>query len=30
MHGMKPHTRDQVFELADIAREYGIQVTVGG
>jgi pyruvate formate lyase activating enzyme len=30
LHGVKPHTRDQVFELADIAREYGIQVTIGG
>jgi pyruvate formate lyase activating enzyme len=30
LHGVVPHTRDRVFELADIAREYGIEVTVGG
>jgi pyruvate formate lyase activating enzyme len=30
LHGVAPPGRDQVFELADIAREYGIEVTVGG
>ncbi len=30
LHSVRPHTKEQVFELADIAREYGIQVTVGG
>jgi pyruvate formate lyase activating enzyme len=30
MHGIAPHTREQVFECAEIAREYGIEVTVGG
>lgn len=30
LHGIAPHTKDRVFELADIARTYGIEVTVGG
>jgi pyruvate formate lyase activating enzyme len=30
LHGVKPHSKEQVFELADIARGYGIQVTIGG
>ncbi len=30
LHGIAPHTTDRVFELADIARKYGIEVTVGG
>ncbi|MHC1697444.1 MAG: glycyl-radical enzyme activating protein [Geobacteraceae bacterium] len=30
LHGVTPHNKDQVFELADIARTYGIEVTVGG
>lgn len=30
LHGVKPHSKEQVCELADIAREYGILVTVGG
>ena len=30
MHGVVPHTRDQVYGCAEIAREYGIEVTVGG
>lgn len=30
LHGVEPHTRNQVFARAAIAREYGIEVTVGG
>jgi hypothetical protein len=30
MHGVVPHTREQLYECAGIAREYGIEVTVGG
>jgi len=30
MHGVVPHTRDQVYACAEIAREYDIVVTVGG
>jgi pyruvate formate lyase activating enzyme len=30
LHEVSPHTREQVFELVDIAREYDIEVTVGG
>jgi pyruvate formate lyase activating enzyme len=30
MHGVAPHTRDQVYDCAEIAREYDIVVTVGG
>ncbi len=30
LHGVAPHGRERVFELADIARAYGIEVTVGG
>lgn len=30
LHGVEPHTGNRVFELAAIAREYGIEVTVGG
>jgi pyruvate formate lyase activating enzyme len=30
LQGLLPHTRDQVFELAAIAGEYDIDVTVGG
>ncbi|HTP66445.1 MAG TPA: glycyl-radical enzyme activating protein [Geobacteraceae bacterium] len=30
LHGVPPHGREQIFALADIAREYGIEVTVGG
>jgi pyruvate formate lyase activating enzyme len=30
MHGIAPHTREQVYEYAEIAREFGIEVTVGG
>jgi len=30
LHGVTPHSKDQIFRLADIARTYGIEVTVGG
>jgi pyruvate formate lyase activating enzyme len=30
MHGVAPHTREQVYECAEIAQEYDIVVTVGG
>lgn len=30
LHDLSPHSGEQITELADIAREYGIQVTVGG
>ncbi len=30
LQGVPPPTRNKVFELADIAREYDIEVTVGG
>jgi pyruvate formate lyase activating enzyme len=30
LHGVKPHTQEQVIELLDIAKEYDIEVTVGG
>ena len=30
LHGVKPHTREQVFAMVDIVREYDIEVTVGG
>lgn len=30
LHGVEPPARDRIFELADIARKYGIEVTVGG
>lgn len=30
LHGIAPHTREHVYECAEIAREYGIEVTVGG
>ncbi len=30
LHGLAPHNRDQVFACADIAREFGVEVTVGG
>ena len=30
LHGVPPHTGDQVLELAGISREYAIEVTVGG
>ena len=30
LHEVTPHTRDQVFELVDIAHQYDIEVTVGG
>jgi len=30
LHGVEPQTKDYIFGLADVAREYGIEVTVGG
>jgi pyruvate formate lyase activating enzyme len=30
LQGVVPHNKERVFELADIARKYGIEVTVGG
>ena len=30
LHGVVPHDRDRVHELADLAREFDIEVTVGG
>lgn len=30
LHEVSPHTRDRVFELVEIAREYDIEVTIGG
>jgi pyruvate formate lyase activating enzyme len=30
LHGVTPPDKDRVYELADIARTYGIEVTVGG
>ncbi|MDD2321810.1 MAG: glycyl-radical enzyme activating protein [Geobacteraceae bacterium] len=30
LHGMTPPDKDRVYELADLARSYGIEVTVGG
>jgi pyruvate formate lyase activating enzyme len=30
LHGVKPPERERVYELAEIARGYGIEVTVGG
>lgn len=30
MHGVAPHTRDQVYGCAEIARQHDIEVTVGG
>jgi pyruvate formate lyase activating enzyme len=30
LHGVTPPDKDRVYELADIARSYGIEVTVGG
>lgn len=30
LHEVSPHSRDHVFELVDIARQYDIEITVGG
>lgn len=30
LHDVAPHGKERVFELADIARSFGIEVTVGG
>lgn len=30
LSGIKPHDKDEVYRLADIARSYGFEVTVGG
>lgn len=30
LHGVTPPDRDRVYELAEIARSYGFDVTVGG
>ncbi|MBI5014447.1 MAG: glycyl-radical enzyme activating protein [Deltaproteobacteria bacterium] len=30
LHGVAPHDREEVLACADIAREYGVEVTVGG
>ena len=30
LHGVKPHTHEQVSAMFDVAREYDIEVTVGG
>jgi pyruvate formate lyase activating enzyme len=30
LHGVAPHSRERVYELFDIACQYGVEVTVGG